>query len=101
MQAIYDNHAGVIAHDSVLQALKWTFECWKELHDTVMGRLNQPDLTDRTGLGAVFAKMYFEDCDKVLRLAYLVLGNAVSANDVVTLDRLAGIETGWTFRAEH
>jgi len=100
MKAIYDNQAGAVTHDSVLQSLKRTFECRKELHDTVMGRLTQPNLTDQSGLGPFFAKMYFEDCDKNLRLAYSVLGNKVSTDDVATLDRLAGIETGWTFKKE-
>lgn len=101
MQAIYDNHAGVIAHESVLKALKRTFECRKELHDTVMSRLNQPHLTDRTGMGPFFAKMYFEGCDKGLRLAYSVLEKTTPTEEVAILEHLAGIENGWTLKGEH
>ena len=91
MQAIYDNHAGGTAHDLAIKALKRTFKCREELHNVIMSRLNQPDLTDRTGMGAFFAKMNFEDCDKALRLAYFVLEDG-SLTDQIALERLAGIE---------
>lgn len=101
MKAIYDSLGGIIAHDSALEALKRTLECREELHGKVMGRLSQPNLTDRTGLGPFFAKMYFEDCDKSLRFAYLVLGGTTAAESLGTLDRLAKKESEWKFKGEH
>jgi hypothetical protein len=98
LRALYDNHADVVDHDLALQALQRTFECRKALHDTVMNRLNQPNLTDRTGLGAFFAKMSFEDCDKDLRLIYSIIGSAAPKDDLATLESLVDIETKWKFR---
>jgi hypothetical protein len=63
-------------------------------------RLNQPNLTDRTGMGGIFAKLYFEDCDKVLSLAYNVLGDSSFAGDLTTLKHLMEIETGWTLNKQ-
>jgi hypothetical protein len=97
LQALYDNDAEVFDHDLALQALQRTFECRKTLHDTVMNRLNQPNLTDRTGMGAFFAKMSFEDCDKDLRLIYSILGSATSKGDLATLESLVDLETKWKF----
>jgi hypothetical protein len=51
--------------DTVLEALKWTFECGKGLHHAVTSRLNQSELIDRTGLESLFAKMSFESCDEM------------------------------------
>jgi len=45
-------------------------------------------------MGAFFAKTCFENFDKSLPLAYLVLGIAASADDMAILERLAGIEAG-------
>jgi hypothetical protein len=97
LRALYDNHADVVDHDLALQALQRTFECRKALHDTVMNRLNQPNLTDRTGMGAFFAKMSFEDCDKDLCLIYSILGSVTSKGDLATLEILVDIETKWKF----
>ena len=87
-------------HDLAGQALKQTFECRKELHNVVMSRLNQPRLPDQTGMGAFFAKLNFEDCDKTLGLASSVLKEG-SLTDQVALERLAGIDNMWTLKGEH
>lgn len=100
MQAIYHNHAGGTPHDLAVQALKRTLECRKELHNVVMRRLNQPGLTDQTGMRAFFAKLNFEDCDKALGLASTVLKNG-SRRDQVALERLAWIENMWTLKGKH
>jgi hypothetical protein len=101
MEAIYDKLSGIIAHDSALVALKRTLECREELHSKVMGRLSKPNLTDRTGLGPLFAKMYFEDCDKGLRFAYLVSGVTTAADSLGALDRLAKKVAEWKFKGDH
>jgi hypothetical protein len=93
MRALYDNLLCVAAHDSVFQSLKLIFECRKKLHETVMSRLNQPNLTNQTGMKAFFAKIYFEDCDKNLRLIYSVLKRFTSSDNLIVLKRLIGIET--------
>lgn len=100
MQAIYDNYVGGTAHDSAIQTLKRTFKCRKEFHNEIMSRLNQLDLTDRTGMGVFFAKMNFDDCDKALRFAYSVLKDGF-LTDQVALKRLAGIEDMWILQREH
>jgi hypothetical protein len=101
MRALYDSSTDTVEHDLVLKALKRTFECRKELHDTVMSRLNQPNVTDRTGMGPFFAKTCFEDCDNELHLAYSVLGDATSTDEVAILKRLAEVETEWVLKREH
>lgn len=96
MKSIYDDRANVADGAVAVQALKSTFDCRKAIHDEVMDRLNQPGLTDRTGLGPFFAKMHFEDCDKSLRLACSILRHGTSEDLVASLDHLIHVENAWT-----
>ena len=97
MKSIYDDRASIADEDTAVQALKSMFDCRKVIHDEVMDRLNQPGLTDRTGMGAFFAKMHFEDCDKSLRLACFVLQNGASEDFLGSLDHLISVEKNWSF----
>jgi hypothetical protein len=96
-KSIYDNRANVADESTAVQALKSTFNCRKVIHDEVMDRLNQPEVTDRTGMGPFFAKMHFEDCDKSLRLACSVLQNGASEDFLGSLDHLINVENNWNF----
>jgi hypothetical protein len=78
-----------------VQALKSTLDCRKAIHEEVMDRLNHPQVTDRSGIGPFLAKMYFQDCDKSLRLACSVLQNDASEDFVGSLDHLISVETAW------
>lgn len=95
MKRVYDDRANVTDEGIAVQALKSTFHCRKVIHDEVMDRLNQPELTDRTGMGPFFAKMHFEDCDKSLRLACSVLQYGASEDFVESLDHLIHVENAW------
>jgi hypothetical protein len=97
MKRIYDDPANVANEGTAVQALKSTFHCRKAIHNEVMDRLNQPELTDRTGMGPFFAKMHFEDCDKSLRLVYSVLQHCASEDCAESLDHLIYIENAWKF----
>jgi hypothetical protein len=67
------------------------------MHDEVMYRLNQPELTDRIGMGPFFAKMHFKDCDKSIRLACSVLQKGISEDFIGSLDRVIHVENDWSF----
>lgn len=97
MKRIYDDRANVANEDTAVQALKSTFHCREAIHNEVMDRLNQPELTDRTGMGPFFAKMHFEDCDKSLRLVCLVLQHGASEDFAESLDHLICVENAWNF----
>ncbi|MCJ1438071.1 hypothetical protein MMC27_007458 [Xylographa pallens] len=97
MKSIYDDRASVADEGTAVQALKSTFDCRKVIHDEVMDKLNQPELTDRTGMGPFFAKMHFEDCDQSLRLACSVLQHGASEDFVGSLDHLIHVENAWNF----
>lgn len=97
LRSLYDSNADMVDHDLVLQALQQTLECRKALHNTVMNRLNQPNLTDRTGMGPFLTKMSMEDCDKDLRIIYSMLDSATSKGDLAALESLVDIENEWTF----
>jgi hypothetical protein len=101
MHLIYQNHDDILGRDTALYAVKRTLECRKELHNTVMGRLNQPDLTDQTGLGAFFAKIYFADCDLGLRQVYSLLHDSNLKNDIDLLEALVSVEDQWSRDKEH
>jgi hypothetical protein len=96
MKSIYDDHANVVDKSAAVLALKSTLDWRKVMHDEVMYRLNQPELTDRTGMGPFFAKMYFQDCDKSLRLVCSVLQNGTSEEFIGSLDRMIRVENGWS-----
>lgn len=95
MKSVYDNHKHVEDEGTTVQTLKLTFNCRKATHDEVMYRLNQSELTDRTGLGPFFAKMHFEECDNSLRLACTVLQHGASEDFVESLDHIR-FENAWT-----
>jgi hypothetical protein len=92
MMSIYGDRANVAVEGTVVQALKSTFGSRKLIHDTVMDRLNQPELTDRTGMGYLIAKMSFKDCDKSLRLACSILLYGISEDFVRSLDHIIHVE---------
>ncbi|RYP14654.1 hypothetical protein DL765_006220 [Monosporascus sp. GIB2] len=95
MKRIYEDRANVADKGTAVQALKSTLHCRKVIHEEVMDRLNQPELTDRTGMGPFFAKMHFEGCDKSLGLACSVLQHGTPEELVETLDHLIYIENAW------
>jgi hypothetical protein len=97
MKHIYDGRANVANEGAAVQALKSTFHCRKAIHNKVMDRLNQPELTDRTGMGPFFAKMHFKDCDKSLRLVCSVLQHGTSEDFAESLDHLIRVENAWNF----
>jgi hypothetical protein len=97
MKSIYDNHANVADGSIAVLALKSTLDWRKAMHDEVMYRLSQPQLTDRIGMGPLFAKMHFADCDRSLRLACLVLQNGTSEDFVDSLDHMIHVENAWKF----
>ena len=97
MKSIYDNRANATTEAAAFQALESTIDCRKVIHDEVMDRLNQPDLTDRTGMGPFFAKMHLGDCDKSLRFACSILQHSTSEDFMGSLDHLIHIENAWNF----
>ncbi len=96
MKSIYDDPADVADESTAVQALKSTFDLRKSMHNEVMYRLNQLQLTDRIGLGPFFAKMHLSDCDKSLRLACSVLQNGVYEDLAGSLDHMIQIENSWS-----
>ena len=99
VKSIYGERATVAdeGRTTAVQALQATFECRKLLHDEVMDKLDQPNLTDRIGLGPFFAKMHLETCDQSLRLACSVRQRDAPADFVESLDRLIHVEASWSF----
>lgn len=95
MKSTYEGHANISDEGSAVQALKSLLDCRKAIHDEVMERLNDPELTDRTGLGPFFAMMHSKDSDRSLRLACSALQEFASEDFVGSLDHLEHAENTW------
>ena len=91
MKDTYDNN--ITKESTAVRVLESMLDCRKALHSAIMSKLNRPDLTDRTGMGPFFAKVFLEDCDKSLRLACAILGPRVSKDFESVLDHLVHVES--------
>ncbi|KAK4902486.1 hypothetical protein LTR49_027008 [Elasticomyces elasticus] len=100
MESTYDSPANVVDEGAVVQALHLALESRRLIHNTVMDKLRDSEVSDRTGVGPYFAMLHFEDCDTSLRLACVVLGGESALNLVSSLDHLNEVENAWTSR-EH
>ncbi|KAK5734809.1 hypothetical protein LTS12_026612 [Elasticomyces elasticus] len=98
MESTYDSPANVVHEGAVVQALHLTLESRRLIHNTVMDKLRDPEVSDRTGVGPYFAMLHFEDCDTSLRLACAVLGGEPARNLANSLDHLNEVENAWTSR---
>ncbi|KAK5702444.1 hypothetical protein LTR17_022299, partial [Elasticomyces elasticus] len=96
MESTYDSPANMVDEGIVIQALRLTLESRRLIHNTVMDKLRDPEVSDRTGVGPYFAMLHFEDCDASLRLACAVLGDEPARTLVDSLDHLNEVENAWT-----
>ncbi|KAK3631525.1 hypothetical protein LTR56_012281 [Elasticomyces elasticus] len=95
MESVYCNLPNVADESAVNQVLSSMLDSRRFIHDMVLNRLNDPEISDRTGMGPFFAMLGFKGCDTSFRLACAVVGNEMSQNIMNSLDDLIHVEKMW------